>query len=94
MELEAENLWIHSASHDFYDTRTSPAGHGGAAGHGQHSGERCGGPQKPRWKIQIPAQGPPHACYKGPKTISIRLYSTQSDPCGGRGRILAHRKHA
>ena len=46
-------------------TRTSPAGHGGAAGHGEHSRERCGGPQKPPWEIQVPAQDPPHGCYNG-----------------------------
>ena len=46
-------------------TRTSPAGHGGAAGHGEHSGERCGGPQKPPRGISVSAQDPPHACYNG-----------------------------
>ena len=51
-------------------------------------------PQKPCWKFQIPARGSPHACYKGPKTICIRLFSTQSDPFGGRVRYVAHRKHA
>ena len=46
-------------------TRTSPAGHGGAAGHGKHSTGRCGGPMKPPGEIQVPARGPPHVCYKG-----------------------------
>ena len=46
-------------------TRTSPAGHGGAAGHGKHSTGRCGGPKKPPGEIQVPTRDPHHVCYNG-----------------------------
>ena len=45
-------------------TRTSPAGHGGAAGHGKHSTGRCGGPKKPPGEIQVPTRDPHLVCYK------------------------------
>ena len=61
-------------------TRTSPAGHGGAAGHGEYSTERCGGPKKLPGTIEAPARGPPHVCYKGenrdlPKMVSTLIFT-------------------
>ena len=74
--------------------RTSPAGHGGAAGHGKYSTERCGGPKKLLGKIEVPARGPPHVCYKGenrdlPKMVGTLIFTFKLRPDRERWHLVS-----